>query len=121
MNREDLILPVNRIPSTDEFLESLRIKPKGLGAQLFKGVYEQFFVSSVDLRDEYEKYYCVEYPSLGSFLELVHEVYLGPEELEKKHILKIKTPSGVVDQAYEDNSFDAVIACITNLEAMHED
>ena len=120
MNKESLVLPVNIIPTIHEFLDVLRIKPVGLGAQLFTGVYDQFFVSSVDLKDEYEKYYCVEYPSLRSYLELAHEIYLSPEELEKKHILKIKSPSGVVDQSYDDNMLSVVLDCIKKLEALHE-
>jgi hypothetical protein len=121
VNREDLILPVNFKPSIDEFLGALRIRPAGLGAQLFTGIYDQFFVSSVDLKDEYEKFYCVEYPTLRGYLELAHEIYLSPEALEKRYILTIKRPSGIVDQAYNDNLLDVVIDCIRKMEAMHED
>lgn len=120
MKRDGSVLSVNYIPSTAEFLEGLGIKPKGLGSQLFNAVYEQFFIWSVDLREEYEKYYCVEYPSLRNYLEVAHEIYLTPEELEKKHLLEIGSFSGIVDQNYDGNSLDAIISCIRNLEAMHE-
>jgi hypothetical protein len=121
VDEDDLILSVNFIPTFEQFLEALHIKSAGLGAQLFNGVYNQIFVWSTDLRDEYEKYYCVEYPQLNAYLELAHEIYLNPEELEKKHILKIKSPSGIADKAYDDNVLDIVIDCIRKLEAMHED
>jgi hypothetical protein len=120
MKRDESVLSVDYIPSTNEFLGGLGIKPKGLGSQLFKSVYEQFFVWSVDLRQEYEKYYCVEYQSFRHYLEVAHEIYLDPKELEKKHILEIGSLSGVVDQMYDSNSFDAVIACIKKLEASRE-
>lgn len=120
MRDDDLILPVNFVPSVDEFLDGLQIKPSGLAAQLFTSVYKQFFVWSKDLRDEYEKFYCVEYRTIVEYLELAHEIYLEPHELEKKHILKIKSPSGVVDQMYDDHSLDIVIDCIRTLEATRE-
>ncbi|WP_133244819.1 hypothetical protein [Caulobacter radicis] len=121
MNEEDLILPVDRIPTTAEFLGALGIRPGGLGAQLFTEVYEQFFRWPTDLRDQYERYYCVEYPTFRQYLEFAHEIYLEPGQLEKRHILKIKSPGGVVDRAYEDNVLETVIECINKLEACNED
>ncbi|RWX69387.1 hypothetical protein EN780_06415 [Mesorhizobium sp. M4B.F.Ca.ET.089.01.1.1] len=120
MDEKDLILPVNIVPTIGDFLGALRIKPLGLGAQLFTGVYEQFFVSSIDLKDEYKKYYCVEYPTLASYLELTHEIYLDEGDLGKRYILKIKSPSGVLDQAYDGNVLDIVVNCIEKLEEAHE-
>lgn len=121
MSEEDLILPVDRIPTAIEFLGGLGIRPGGLGAQLFTEVYEQFFRWSTDLRDQYGRYYCVEYPTLQQYLEFAHEIYLEPEQLEKQHILKIKSPGGVVDRAYEDNVLEIVIKCIKKLETCNED
>lgn len=120
MSEEDLILPMSRIPSVGEFLDILDIKPAGFAAQLFTGVYNQFFAWSTDLRIEYERYYCVEYPTFASYLESGHEIYLEPTQLEKAHILKIKSPGGMMDKAYEDNIRDTVIDCIRKLEAGHE-
>lgn len=121
MNREDLILPVRRIPDLTEFLGALHVKPGGLGGKLFTEIYEQFFSWSIDLRVEYERYYCVEYPTLQRYLELAHEIELPPEQLEKQYILKVKSPSGMIDRAYDDNILDVVVDCIKQLEDSNED
>lgn len=121
MSDRDLILPTSRIPSVEEFLDVLHIKPAGFAAQLFTAVYDQFFSSSKDLRVEYERYYCVEYPTFANYLESAHEIYLDPTEIDKAHILKIKSPGGVLDEAYNDNVRDSVIDCIKNIERNYED
>lgn len=121
MTEKALVLPLRRIPPLDEFLDALKIKPPGLAAQLFTGVYNQLFTWSNDLRVQYDQYYCVEYPTLAVYLELAHEIDLDPSDLEKTHILKIKSPGGVLEEAYHDNVLDAVIACIRKLEDSHED
>ncbi|WP_374393778.1 hypothetical protein [Tabrizicola sp.] len=115
------VLPLRRIPPLDEFLDALKIKPVGLAAQLFTGVYNQLFAWSNDLRAQYDRYYCVEYPTLAAYLELTHDIYLDPAELAKRHILKIKSPGGVLEEAYDDNVWDTVIACVRKLEDSHED
>lgn len=120
MNDRDLILPTSRIPSAEEFLDILHIKPAGFAAQLFTAVYDQLFSWSQDLRLEYERYYCVEYPTFAKYLELAHEIYLGPAELGKAHILKVKSPGGVLDEAYNENVRNTVIECIRKLEESHE-
>jgi hypothetical protein len=118
---DELILPINYRPTIAEFLGVLGLKPRGLGAQLFTAAYNQFFVWSTDLRDEYQRYYCVEYPTFDAYLQLAHDLELEPAELEKKYILKIRSTSGVVDRAYDDSSLDTVLECIRKLEEMHED
>ena len=120
MNDKDVILPTSNIPSVAEFLDALHIKPAGFAAQVFTAVYDQFFSWSKDLRVEYEKYYCVEYPTFANYLELAHEIYLEPEDLEKAYILRVKSPHGVVDEAYNDNVGSIVIDCIRKLERRHE-
>lgn len=120
MSDRDLILPTSRIPSVEEFLDILHIKPAGFAAQLFTAVYDQFFSWSKDLRVEYERYYCVEYSTFANYLELAHEIHLDPAELGKTYILKIKSPSGVLDEAYNDNVRDTVIVCIIKLEGGDE-
>lgn len=120
MSDRDLILPTSHIPSVEEFLDALHIKPAGFAAQLFTAVYDQFFSWSKDLRVEYERYYCVEYPTFANYLELAHEIYLEPAELGKAYILKVKSPGGVMDEAYNDNVRNTVIDCIRKLEDGHE-
>jgi hypothetical protein len=121
MTEKNLVLPLHRIPALDEFLDALKIKPAGLAAQLFTGVYNQLFAWSKDLRAQYDQYYCVEYPTLADYLELAHGIYLDSTELEKAHILKIKSPGGVLEEAYDDNVRDTVIACVRKLEDSYED
>lgn len=121
MTDDVIVLPLRRIPPLEEFLNALKIKPAGFAGQLFTGVYNQLFSWSTDLRAQYDRYYCVEYPTLATYLELAHEIYLDPAELEKPHILKIKPPGGVLEEAYEDNVRDTVIACVRKLEDSYED
>lgn len=121
MSGRDLILPTSRIPSVEEFLDILHIEPAGFAAQLFTSIYDDFFSSSNDLRVEYQRYYCVEYPTFKHYLELAHEIYLDPAELDKAHILNIKSPSGLLDEAYNENVLDTVIEYIKKLENNHED
>jgi hypothetical protein len=120
MNEKDLILPMDRVPDVTELFGALKIKPTGLAATLMSNVYNQFFIWSTDLRDEYERYYCVEYPSFASYLELAHEIYLDPDALAKRHVLKIKSPGGVVDEAYDGNAMEAILGCLKTLESNRE-
>lgn len=116
MSEKHLILPTRCIPSIGEFFDVLKIKRSGFAAQLFTTVYDHLFTWSTDLRVEYERYYCVEYPTFASYLELAHEIYLEPAERDKAHILKIKSPGGVLEEAYDENVRKAVIGCIRMLE-----
>lgn len=120
MSEKDIILPMNRIPSVDEFLDILHIKPAGFASQIFTAVYHQFFTSSKDLRVEYERYYCIEYPTFASYLELAHEICLEHADLEKPYIFQIKSPGGVLEEAYPENVQNTVIDCIRKLEESHE-
>lgn len=121
MTENYYVLPLRRLPPLDEFLDALKIRPAGLAAQLFTGVYNQLFAWSTDLRAQYDQYYCVEYPTLAAYLELTQDIYLDPAELEKTHILRIESPWGVLEEAYDDNVWDTVIACVRKLEDSHED
>lgn len=121
MTEKNLVLSLRRIPPLGEFLDALNIKPAGFAAKLFTDVYNQLFAWSTDLRAQYDHYYCVEYPTLAAYLELAHEIYLEPAEREKTHILKIKSPGGVLEEAYDDNVRDTVINCVRKLEDNHED
>jgi len=121
MDEEIDILSVDVIPEFGEFLHVLKLGRNGLGAQLFRSVYDHIFVSSTDLRKEYDRYYCVEYGSLQEYLECAHEAYLEEGELEKAHILKFKLNYGLIDPAYEDNILDKVVDAIRKLEGKSED
>ena len=114
------VVAINRIPSVDEFLTHLQIRAGGLAAQLFISVYEQLFAHSRDLRDEFNRYYCVEYPTLAEYLELAHELELEPAELEKAHILKIKSSWGLLDESFEENIRKTILDSVLELELSHE-
>ena len=120
MNDEMLILSVNVIPEFSEFLSALKIKNATLGAQLFKSVYDHIFVASTDLKREYERYYCVEYPSLSEYLQCANDVYLEEDELEKNHILEFRQDNGLMNDAYDDNILETIVECIRKLEAERE-
>ncbi|MDW9542634.1 hypothetical protein GOA55_10385 [Sinorhizobium meliloti] len=120
MDEEIDILSVNIIPEFSEFLSALKIRNAGLGAQLFKSVYDHIFVASTDLRKEYDRYYCVEYPSLREYLECAQNMYLEDNELEKTHILKFKLDHGLMNQAYDDNILETVVDAIRKLEDKNE-
>ncbi|UXS48281.1 hypothetical protein [Agrobacterium tumefaciens] len=121
MDEETYILSVDIVPDFNEFLSALKIKNTGLGAQLFKSVYDHLFVASTDLRQEYERYYCVEYPSLGEYIECTHDVYIDDSELEKTHILKFKQDNALMNEAYDDNILETVVEAIRRLEDKNED
>lgn len=120
MDNDTDILSVNFIPEFSDFLNVLQIGNTGLGAQLFKSVYDHIFVASTDLRKEYDRYYCVEYPSLCEYLECAHDAYLEDNELEKTHILKFKQDHGLMNQAYDDNILETVVDAIRKLEDKNE-
>lgn len=120
MSDSYLVVALNRIPAVDEFLSHLKIKAGGFAAQLFTDVYEQLFTYSRDLRSEYDRYYCVEYPTLAEYLKFAHELDVEPAELEKAHILRIKTSWGVLDESYEENIRKTILDSILEMEASHE-
>lgn len=121
MSEGDIILPMSRIPSVGEFLQILGIKPGGFAAQLLESVYDELFVSSTDLRSEYDRYYCVEYPAFSSYLGMAHGIEVKPRDLEKKYVLLVRSLGGVMDEIYDDNVKTVVLDCVRTLEGDHED
>lgn len=121
MSEGDFVLTTNRIPSFSEFLDMLQIKSRSFGAQLFQNVYDEIFVVSKDLRKEYEKYYCVEYPDFESYLDVAHEIHLNPAQLEKLHVLSVESPISIVNDTYDDNVRDKIFSCIRKMEGNYED
>lgn len=121
MKENDLILPLQRIPSAEEVFKALGIRTGGLAAQLFGRVHQQLFAWSTDLREQYDRYYCVEYPTLAAYLDMAHDIHLESDDLAKRYVFKVQSPGGVLDEAYDDNVLDAVLGCIRTLELAHED
>ena len=121
MNNTKLILPFPKPPSLAQFFELLSVKPHGLAAQLTEHVYRDFFVNSLDLKEEYRRYYCVEYANLSDYVEMCHGEYLDEADLSQEHIFQIKHLPQMVDPAYSENHLDSVLKALKKWRPDHED
>ena len=115
-----IIFPLNIKPSLEEFLGGLAIKNGGLAAQLFKPIYEQFFVYSQDIKEEYVKYYSIEYPTLGEYIEICHGEELSEEQLDKNFIYKFKNRASLLNPVYDGNYFEHVVELLKKMEKYNE-
>ncbi len=121
MRNAKLILPFPKPPSLAEFFEMLSVKSQGLAAQLTERVYSDFFLGSLDLKEEYRRYYCVEYADLGDYIEMCHGEYLAEADLSQEHIFRIKHLSQMVDPSYSDNYLDSVLESLKKWKSDRED
>ena len=117
---EEGILALNIKPTFEEFLEFLSIERNGLAAQLFEPVYRQFFVHSKDLKEEYNKYYSIEYSTFSDYLDLCHNTELSEEELEKEYVYKFKNNYQLTDSAYDTDYLERFITLIKKMEEENE-
>lgn len=120
MRNAKLILPFPKPPSLAEFFEILVVKPHGLAAQLTERVYSDFFLGSLDLKEEYRRYYCVEYADLREYVEMCHGECLAEADLNQDHIFRIKRLSQMVDPAYSDNYLDSVLDALKKWKSDRE-
>jgi len=111
-----LILPTSWEPNREEFLVALGVSQGGLGEQFFGTVYDALFVASIEVKDEYKKYYCVEYASLAEYLEIQYGEALRVEDFEADRVFIVTWLPQVIDDIYEDNKLDTVLECIKKLE-----
>lgn len=116
----DFIIATSWKPDQDDYLKELSIKKNGLGAQLFTKIFKAFFVHSIDVKSDYDRYYSVEYPNLKVYLDVRYGLQLNDEELEQEHIFLIDYLPQIVDTDYEDNVLDKVLECIKKLELNDE-
>lgn len=116
MDDVKLILPTSWEPNRNEFLAALGVSGGGLGEQLFGAVYEALFIASIELKDEFKKYYSVEYASLAEYLKIRYGEDLSEEDLEADRVFMITWLPQVIDDVYEDNKLDIVLECIEKLE-----
>ena len=117
MNDEiELIIPTSWAPDRGQFLAALKIAPDGLGAQFFSNVFDALFVNSIELREEYRKYYGVEYSTLSDYVEIRYGTILDEEELEADYIFVITWLPQIVDSRHDDNKLNTVLECISHLE-----
>ncbi len=117
-----LIIPTPWEPNRNEFLTALGVSLGGLGEQFLGSVYDALFVSSIEIKSEYKKYYSVEYANLAQYLEIRYGVVLTEENLEADRVFIVTFLPQIIDRAYEDNKLDTVFKCIKKLEeAQNED
>ncbi|HCG5592373.1 TPA: hypothetical protein NJ109_001463 [Vibrio parahaemolyticus] len=108
-------------PNLEEFLSSLGISSGGFGAQIFSSVYDAFFKFSINLTEEYERFYSVEYGCLSDYVEIRYGRKLSDEDLEAKRIFAVTRIPQVVDD-YEDNKLEVVLNSLAILsEVSNED
>ncbi|MGV1951076.1 hypothetical protein ACQZ44_09630 [Agrobacterium vitis] len=120
MKEAKLFLPFPTPPSLSEFLGILSVKPGGLAAQLTKAVYEAFFVGSLDLKEEYRRYYCVEYPTLRYYLAMVHGECFEEADLEQTHIFHITSLPQMIDEVQGGTYLDTVLEALKKWRAERE-
>ena len=117
-----LILPTSWEPSKDGLLTKLGVSSGGLGEHFFGDVYDAFFVHSIDVKREFEKYYSVEYANLVDYIDITYGEALSEEDLECERVFLVKWLPQVVDTMYDENKLDTVLECIEELEkAQNED
>ena len=118
----ELILPTSWVPNRKEFLAVLGVSMGGLGEQLFGTVYDALFVSSIDIKGEYKKFYSVEYATLAEYLEIRYGKVLKEEDLEPDRVFMVTWLPQAIDRDYEGNKLNTVLECIKKLEeAQNED
>ena len=111
-----LILPTSWPPDRQQFLAALGVSSGGLGEQFFGNVYDALFVSSIEVKEEYKKYYSVEYANLAEYLEIRYGEVLCEEDLEADRLYMVTWLPQVIDDMYEDGKLDTVLECIGKLE-----
>lgn len=117
-----LVLPTSWVPNREEFLAALGVSCGGLGEHFFGNVYDALFVSSMEVKGEFKKYYSVEYADLAEYLEIRYGRTLSEEDLEADRVFLVTWLPQVIDNSYENNKLDTVLECIKKLEeAQYED
>ena len=116
-----LVLATSWEPNRKAFLAQLGVSEGGLGEQLFGKVYDAFFVHSIEMRREFERYYSVEYGSPENYARIVHGLELSEEELAQASIFLVTWLPQIVDDDYEEGQLDTVLACIEQLERVQNE
>lgn len=108
-------------PNIEEFLSSLGISAGGLGGQLFSSVYNALFETSINVKEEYDRFYSVEYGCLSDYVEIRYGITLSDTDLEAERVFAVTWLPQVVDDAYEENKLEVVMDSLTRLnEAQNE-
>ncbi|MCP3892033.1 MAG: hypothetical protein GY702_24660 [Desulfobulbaceae bacterium] len=121
-DKVELVLPTSWEPERKEFLAALGISRGGLGEQFFGNVYDALFVSSIEVKGEFKKYYSVEYANLAEYLEIRYGKSLSEEDLEADRVFLVTWLPQVIEDMYEDNKLNTILECIKKIEeAQNED
>ncbi|RZR42786.1 hypothetical protein [Vibrio vulnificus] len=112
----NLIIATNWKPNRKEFLAALGISIGGLGEQFFGAVYDSLFVASIEVRDEFKKYYSVEYASLSDYMEIRYGKTLSEKDSEADQVFLVTWLPQIIDTMYEENQLSTVLECIKSLE-----
>lgn len=111
-----IIIATSWMPNREEFLAALGVSHRGLGEHFFGDVYDAFFIDSIELKSEFQKYYSVEYRNLAEYAEIRYGETLIEEELGADRVFMVTRFPQVIDSIYEENKLDAVLECIQNLD-----
>lgn len=115
-DKVELILPTSWEPNRETFLIALGVSLGSLGEQLFGNVYSALFTSSIELKEEFNKYYSVEYSNLAKYLKIRYGRTLSEEDLEASRVFMVTSLPQVIDNAYDNNKLDTVLECVKKLE-----
>lgn len=116
-----LVLPTSWNPNRQTFLAQLGVSEGGLGEQLFAEIYDAFFVHSIELRQEFERYYVVEYGTPKNYAWRVHGLKLEDEDLDHDMIFLVFSLPQIVSDDYVDNQLETVLASIEQLERVQHE
>ncbi|MGR7776607.1 hypothetical protein [Klebsiella aerogenes] len=111
-----LILPTSWKPCRDAFFSKLGVSKGGLGEQLFGNVYDALFTTSVDVKDEFNRFYSVEYADLAQYVEIRYGEVLDDNEADAERVFLVTWLPQIIDDVYEDNMLNTVFECIKKLE-----
>jgi len=122
-NKASLILATSWKPNRKAFFTALGVSDEGLGEQLFGPVYDLLFIGSVEVKDEFRRFYSIEYAHLAEYVEIRYGKVLSEDELEAEQVFIVTDylPQ-IIDDSYEESKLNTVLECIEKLaEAQNED
>ena len=108
-------------PNLEQLLSSLGVSSGGLGEQLFASVYDAFFETSINLKEEYDRFYSVEYDSLSDYIQIRYGKTLSNDDLEAERVFAVTWLPQIVDNAYEESKLDVVMNTISMLSKVHNE
>ncbi|MDQ1886663.1 hypothetical protein RA180_21985 [Aeromonas salmonicida] len=116
-----LIVATNWKPNRVDFLSALGISVGGLGEQLFSTVFDCLFVTSIEVRGEFKKYYSVEYASLSEYIKIRYNKVLSEKDSESAQVFLITWLPQILNTSYEENQLSTVLECIQSLEVLQNE